>query len=198
MANADNKAAILEKYRATGQFKDALKIIAPDPKRWEECEYEVAKALWTVEVGVKLDKPKAVRTSGQYKILLERLKNRLRADIELAAEAIPLEYQILRGKDSWIAEELKRLLKETEQAVDWNKKRARKASRPLSYARIAAVDAAYLLLRRYGKRPTRSREGDWINLARVLFGNEQADLFDYLKPRLERIQSTLKAIAATR
>jgi hypothetical protein len=177
MPGGDQHAATVAKYRATTQFKKALKIIAPDPQRRTECEYNVATALWLVELAAKM----SVRTPVQHMILLRRLAKRLRADIDLAAKAIPPEYQIRRGKDSWIAEELKRHLAETEQAINCNSKRVRKGSKRLSHARSVPVDEAYSLLKRYSKRPGYSREGPWITLARVLFGNEQADLFDYLK-----------------
>jgi hypothetical protein len=186
MASANNKAALLEKYRDRWHFKDALEIIGPDPERREECEYRIATALWGIELAAKLDKPKAVRTPAQYSKHLETLARRLRADIKLAAKAIPLEYQIRRGKDSWIAEQLKRHLKETERAIDWNSKRVEKASPRLSYARVEAVNGAYLLLKKYSsKRLTLYR---CHKLARVLLQNEQADLYKYLKPRIARLK----------
>ena len=183
MVSADTKAAAIQKYRTTAQFKDALKIIAPDPERQRECEDDVATALW----GVEAAKTKVVRTPAQYKKDLKKLAKRLRADIELAAKAFPLEYQIRRGKDSriWVEEELKRLLEETEQAIKWTSQRVRKGSPRPSWARIVAIDNAYRLLRRYGKKPTRSRDGLWHKLATVLFRDERADLFDLLKRREE-------------
>jgi hypothetical protein len=180
MASADTKAAAIEKYRTTAQFKDALKIIAPAPERQRECEDDVATALW----GVETAKTKVVRTPAQYKKDLQKLAKRLRADIELAAKAFPLEYQIRRGKDSWIGEELKRSLKETEHAINWTSERVGKGSPRPSRARIVAIDNAYSLLKRYGKRPTRYREGSWHKLARALLRDEQADLFDLLERRL--------------
>jgi hypothetical protein len=181
MSKADDKAAIVAKYRATTRCKHALKIIAPDPERQRECEDGVATALWGVECAAKIK----WRTAAQYKKDLQKLAKRLRADIELAAKAFPLEYQIRRGKDSriWIAEELQRHLQETEQAIKWTSQRVRKGSPRPSWARIVAIDNAYRLLKRYGKKPTRSRDGHWHKLARVLFGKEQADLFDLLKRR---------------
>ena len=161
-----------------------MKIIEPDRERRTECEYGIATALWGIDVAAKLDKPKSVRTPVEYRGDLRKLAERLRADIKLAARAFRPEYQLRVGNVSWIGEELKRHLKETQQATDWISKRVRKGSPRVSHARNAAVDAAYLLLKRAGKKPTRSREGDWIKLARVLFGNEDADLFDYLGRRL--------------
>ena len=46
MSKADDKSAIVAKYRATPRCKHALKIIAPDPERQRECEDDVATALW--------------------------------------------------------------------------------------------------------------------------------------------------------
>jgi hypothetical protein len=187
MTGTAEKIGLVAKYRATEAFKQALEIIAPDPERREKCEYDVAVALWGIMVAAKIDKFKSVRTPAQYRSLLQKLAKRLRADIELAAKAFPPEYQIRQGKDSWIGEELKRHLKVTEDAIDWISKRVRKGSPRVSEARIMAVDDAYLLLKRYGKRPTRYRDGDWHKLARVLFGNEQADLFEYLGQRLPHL-----------
>jgi hypothetical protein len=183
MSKADDKAAIVAKYRATTRCKHALMIIAPDPKRQRECEDDVATALWGVECAAKIK----WRTAAQYKKDLQNLAKRLRADIELAAKAFPLEYQIRRGKDSriWIAEELSRHLAETEQAIKWTSQRVRKGSPRPNWARIVAIDNAYRLLKKYGKKTTRSRDGLWHKLARVLLRNEQADLFDLLKRREE-------------
>jgi len=183
MSKADDKSAIVAKYRATPRCKHALKIIAPDPERQRECEDDVATALWGVKCAAKIK----WRTAAQYKNDLQRLAKRLRVDIELAAKAFPLEYQIRRGKDSriWIAEELQRHLAETEQAIEWTSKRVREGSPRPSWARIVAIDNAYRLLKKYGKKPTRSRDGLWHTLVRVLFGDEQADLFDLLERRKE-------------
>lgn len=134
----------------------------------------------------KIDKSKTVPTPTQYRHDLEKLAKTLRAAIELAAKAFPPEYQIRRGKDSWFGEKLKLHLKETEKAINWTGKHVRKASRRHSRARIEAVDSAILLLKKYGKRrPGCSRVGPLHELARKLLGNDQADLFDYFKRRLE-------------
>jgi hypothetical protein len=51
MASANNKAAILAKYRTTERFEQALEIIEPDSSRREECGYDVATALWGIDHG---------------------------------------------------------------------------------------------------------------------------------------------------
>jgi hypothetical protein len=178
--------AIVAKYRATPQFiKEAFKIIKPDPERERECEYQLVAVLSGIEAAATMDKFKSVPTPAQYKRDLQKLAQMFQDAIDLAGKAIPPEYelQLRRGKDSWIGEELKPHLKKTEQAINWVSERVRKGSPRVSNARIMAVDAAYILLRKYGRLPPRvgGREGRWHRLARVLLGNEQADLFDYLK-----------------
>jgi hypothetical protein len=178
--------AIVAKYRATPQFiKEVFKIIKPDPERERECEYELVAVLSGIEAAAQMDKFKSVPTPAQYKKNLLKLAKTLQDAIDLAGKAIPPKYelQLRRSKDSWIGEELKLHLKKTEQAINWISKGVRKGSPRLSYARIAAADAAYILLRKYGRSPTRvgGREGRTHKLAKVLFGNEDADLFDYLK-----------------
>jgi hypothetical protein len=197
MVGAD-KAAIVAKYRVTTQFEDALKIIAPAPERRAECERDVASALWGAEVATKL---KSVRTPAQHKEDLQKLAKTLRTAVNLAPKAFPLEYQIRRGKDSWIGEHLKRHLEETEQAINWTSERVRKGSPRVAFARIQAVDSAYLLLKRYGKRlPGLSHEGPWHKLAKTLLGKDESDatdLFKILKWRLGVLTSVLTLIRAT-
>lgn len=178
MASTDEKADIVAKYRDTRRFKEALKIIKPDPTRRAECEYDVAQALRIVNAAAK----STVRTPRQHREDLEKLAKKLRSAIELAAKAFPPEYQIRRGKDSWfVGEELKRLLDETARAIDWTRERVRKGSPRRSEARMTAVNCACSLLEKYGKEPGRSRVGPWEKLGRKLLGNDQADLFDYFE-----------------
>jgi len=189
MINTD--ATLVEKYRATTQFEDALKIIRPAPERRAECERDVATALLEVEWAAKI---KPVRTAAQHKKELKKLANALRRAIKLAG-AFPPEYQIWRGKDSWIAKALERQLKETEQAINWTSERVRKGSPRVALVRIAAVDSAYFLLGRYGKRPPGlSKEGPWHSLAEALLGKD-SDLFPILRWRLGVLTSVLTPVA---
>jgi hypothetical protein len=185
MADTD-KAAIVAKYRDTERFKKALGVIKPDSSRQAECEYDVAAALWGLEVAAKIDKFPPP-TLGQHKKDLQNLTTTLQRAIKLAAKAFPPEYQIRRGKDSWIGEELDRCLRETEQAIDWVSKRV-KGSPTRGVARTTAVDDAIILLKRYGKRPTLYRVH---KLAKLLLGNERADLRKYLKPQLAVISQII-------
>jgi hypothetical protein len=77
---------------------------------------------------------------------------------------------------------LKKLLKKIEEVLDYiNKNAARKGAPRYNHVKAAVIENARLLLKGYGKKPTRYREGAWHDLARVLFGDESADLFDYIK-----------------
>jgi hypothetical protein len=150
-------------------------------------------------VAAKADKGKLVRTAAQYRRPLQNLAKTLQRAINLAAKAIPPEYLMEPDtRQRWIGdpltEALKRQLKETEQVIIWNDKRVRKGSQRVKLARTAAVDSAFLLLRKYGKKPTLGRDGHWHKLARVLLGKTQADLFDDLKRRHGVLVRVLEAI----
>lgn len=173
MASTGKKVAVIER---------ALKIIAPEPARRQKCECDIAEALRRVEIAAKIDKDKLLPTPAQRINFLQQLSKTLETAIKLARKAIPGRFQN-RVSDgvSWI-EDLKRHRKEIEEAVILiSKHDLRKGSRRFSYARITAVEQAYLLLKMYGKRSTLYRAGDWHELAKVLFRNEQADLFDYIE-----------------
>src|SRR6516162_6378340 len=71
MINTD--ATLVEKYRTTTQFEDALKIIRPAPERRAECERDVATALLEVEWAAKI---KPVRTAAQNKKELRSWRTR--------------------------------------------------------------------------------------------------------------------------
>jgi hypothetical protein len=160
---ARTEAAIVAKYRDTERFKQALKIIKPASECREACERDLATALWGIDVAVKI---KSVKTLAQYRADLRKLASKLRPAVELAAKAFPPEYQIRQSKNSWtVGEELKRHLKETEQAIDWTNKRV---TPRFSWADVTAVDDAYWLLKKYGKKPRGvSHEGPWQNLAKA-------------------------------
>jgi hypothetical protein len=185
MAGPNEKFDVVAKYRATPKFKDALNIIAPDSKHREKCKYEIATALWGIEIAAKIDKGILVQTAAQYKIPLRNLATTLQRAINLTAKAIPPDYKMDPDNGQrWIGdpfgEALKRQLKETEQVIIWNNKRAKKGSQRVKHARTAAVDSAFLLLRKYGGKLTRER---WRKLAGILLGKEEADLFKDLKRR---------------
>jgi hypothetical protein len=183
LATPEKEAATAARFRVTWQFKQAWKILEPDPQRRAKCEGELVFALVGVENAREMDK-KSGSTPGEQRKLLQKLAKTLRV-------AIDLSVQMKRGPISWRpsarswdsrVEFLKRYRKEIEEEVDClDKHEVKKGAPRQSIARMVAVSQAYQLLEKYGDRPTRYRDGPWHELARVLFGNEQADLFDYIE-----------------
>jgi hypothetical protein len=163
------RAALLAHYRAT--IKRARKIISPKAECAAKCEVTIAHALWHVRRAAERDKSKLSRA--EERKLFEKLAKTLRTAID-----ITIQLQLYDVRDPWVAA--------TEDRLKWiddttypspQKGGPRKKS-----ARIYAVWWAHGLLERYGNRPpTRDRLGKWHELARALFGNEEADLFDYLE-----------------
>jgi hypothetical protein len=78
--------------------------------------------------------------------------------------------------------DLKSYLKEIEVVTDYVAKNAVKKGAPrYNEVRADAVGRAHELLTKYRKRPGLSRVGPWHELAGVLLGDRDADLFDYMK-----------------
>jgi hypothetical protein len=83
MAGNDEKFDVVAKYRTTTKFKDALNIIEPDPKHREKCKYEIATALWGIEVATNIDKGKLVRTAALYRRPLQNLAKTLQRGLSI-------------------------------------------------------------------------------------------------------------------
>jgi hypothetical protein len=152
---------------STGRFKQALKIINPDPPRRLECEHDLARSFRRVENAARIDKT-MVTPSKRKKLrrqLAQTLRTAIRRAVQAAAPAVDPRVNDLEG-----------YLKEIESAAH-----VRKGARKFSNARLYAVHQANLLLTKYGKQPTLYRDGPWHELARVLYGSEQADLFDHME-----------------
>jgi len=185
MSSANEKAAIVAKYRATTRFKQALKIIASDPERRAECECDLIEAFRLVEAAARVEKSE--RAPAEQRKLLQQLAKTLRRAIRLAGQARQEEYKPRRTRLDSRIDDLECFLKETEAAADYASKfEVQKGAPRPSSKRAAAVWQAYILLEKYGRqKPTLYREGPWHKLARVLFGDEEADLFDYMEVRYQ-------------
>jgi hypothetical protein len=185
MSKADETFDVVAKYQATSQFKDALKTIAPGIGCREKCKHAIAVALYGVETAARIDKGKLLRTAAQRKRPLKNLATTLQRAINLTAEAIDPNYILEPDiRQRWIENPLpialERQFREIEQVIIWNNKRVRDGSQQIKNARRAAVDSAYLLLRKYSERQTIER---WHTLAGVLLGEKDADLRKDLKRR---------------
>jgi hypothetical protein len=86
---ADAKAALVEKYRATWQFKRALEIISPEAQHRADCERDIVEALMSVERwrGIKSSR----RTPAELRKLLQKLAKTLRVAIDLADQLEPYD-----------------------------------------------------------------------------------------------------------
>ena len=125
------------------------------------------------------------QTPAKQRNLLRKLAKKLHAVINLADQLD--DYWCDNFDISSRMRDLEKLAQamEADAAVIGKKKGAR----PYNEVRAVAVWKAHTLLTEYSKPPTLYREGDWHELARVLFGDEQADLFDYMEDYLARLQS---------
>jgi hypothetical protein len=56
-----------------------------------------------------------------------------------------------------------------------------KHARQYQHHKMYAVVIAKVLIERCGQEPARSRVGNWHVLAQVLYGDDEADLFDYIE-----------------
>jgi hypothetical protein len=174
--------AVVARYRATWQFKAALEIISPALQDRASCESDIIEALKSVEVWREIN---SRRTPAEQRKLLQRLAKALRAAIKIADQLGPWDLWDLPIQHSDIAparaENLKSSLKEIEAAAGYiTKNTMTKGAPKYSDVRAAAVAAAHSLLTGYSEEPGLSREGPWHELARVLFGDMGADLFDYM------------------
>jgi hypothetical protein len=152
-------AAIVAKYRATPQFRQAWKIINPSREHRSECEW------WVVHAILRILRFKEYPTPAEEKKELEEGIKKLRA-------AIPFVGLRLR-------EVLKAHVRIMEILADTIVVEKGKPRRSLG--KTLAVLYAYELLANFGgKPPTRHRKGAWHELSKVLFW-EAKDLFDYLE-----------------
>jgi hypothetical protein len=178
MKGDDWNPAVVAKYRATWQFKAAVKIISPAPQRRADCERDIVEALMSIEVWRDIN---LRRTPAEKRKLLQKLAKTLRVAIDLADQLGPWDIWDLPISflDIPPIEDLKSHLKQIEAASDYiTKNLVRKGAPRYNDARAAAK--AHLLLTKYSRRPGRSREGPWHELARALFRDRNADLFDYM------------------
>jgi hypothetical protein len=165
VARADDEAAIVVQYRATPRFKQAWKIISPKPQSQRECEYDLVRALLLIPIA-----------AGYYdRIKPAESKRQLLRDARKLRAAIPAVH-----RNNKLIEDLNREVKFVEDYA--NSIVVGKGKPRRSMARHNAVHQACELLKKYGSKPPRkSRKGKWHRLAKVLFGDPDADLFDYIE-----------------
>jgi hypothetical protein len=166
------EAAIIERHRATEQFKRAWEIISPDPERQGECEHRLVYAIVLIQREVLFAKGRKKITTAEWK---KDLKKRIKK-LQAAESAVDDEYLAdrLSEKRERMEEELAYL--DTHAVVQKGKPRR-------SEIKVTAVhQARELLLRFSSKQLSLYRDGAWHKLAKVLFGgDDRTDLFEYLE-----------------
>jgi hypothetical protein len=149
------------------QIKRALELIQPASRQRTMCKRDIVQALETVEFN-------RIMTEGSpaaHKRKFGQFAKKLRA----------IEVSDIRhyAKQSWM-EELTSLRRWFEETAD--KIKLRHGSRRLKRSKQFAAIYAYALLLKYRTGPPGlTRDGTWHRLATILYGSEQADLFDYLR-----------------
>jgi hypothetical protein len=135
------------------------------------CEYDIRLALESVEYNKWLRG--AMLSRSAHKKKLQRYAKKLRAVEALESTFVGTDI----GPDCMAR--LKFVLRCYEQTADAIT--LRHGSRRLSASKECATICAYALLVKFGPHPPGlTRGGPWDNLARTLYGAEQADLFHYL------------------
>jgi hypothetical protein len=155
--------AVVAKYGATEQFKLAWKIISPIPEHYSECEYEIVYAILVVRFA-KMGTPG--RPAEEKKDFLTRAK-KLRA----AEAAVYFSASLI--------DDLKREREALERMASSYHVGKGKPSR--SKPKQMAVGHARELLKFGNKQPSLYRDGSWHELAKILFNEDDVDLFDYLE-----------------
>jgi hypothetical protein len=161
------------------QFYDALEKIEPKPECVVRCENEIVRALMHVDVGRFIDHDRipneTLRKMGSKAVkallTIETFWNRTHLSFG------PFNQEHM---DSSFGEQVRKYRGIVERGIEsigrYN------GSKPRSYARQHAADSAHRLLYNFGDHhPTLTREGHWQELATILYGDQNADLYDYLQ-----------------
>jgi hypothetical protein len=174
------------------QIQDSLRLLAPTPERRDECEREIKRALDII----KLESTTGVIGSKQHKLAIRDFEKALRRVKTARRNLIGPERGwteegddedlLPLGLDQWIAY--------------CEEERAR--PRPQSFRRAGnpkyqAVYWAQILLRNFGHQAGKTRGGEWAQLAAILYGKPDADLYSillrfrpFIRPSLHRRPKT--------
>lgn len=157
--------AVVKQFRNSGTFKEAMKLIDPAPERATECEQRLLNAMEVIVFYAR--RFDGFRTPAEIRGILAKQVETLR-----------------KIEDDAIYERAFRdhARRERERIEPLNEREVPLGSRRPSSAKFNAVRFAHDLLADFGKRkPGLSRDGNWHKLALILFGNAEADLFDYMQ-----------------
>jgi hypothetical protein len=149
------------------QIRKALEVLAPLPEEFGECRCRIEHALDIMEstiraaTAIKSERAAAQETGRGYYGALERLLAASRAHAH-AGGALGISITSI------------------ERALQWRSKFSRALPSGAIIQRQAAA-LAYSLLWQSNHAAVTTRGGAWHTLGAILCGDQQADLFDYLR-----------------
>jgi hypothetical protein len=160
-------AAALAPLGHTPRGKNALELIRPRPAQRTQCEHAVERAIQHIEADKALEKFSTPTLSADLKKRCRSVAKKLRA-VEVS--------NLVSGS----FREQARRERETLEILA-NRLRARPGGHRKKAAKQVAVHVAHRLLTNFGSHPPKhTRGGAWEELAAILYGERDADLFDYL------------------
>jgi hypothetical protein len=161
------------------QIRKILELLQPPPGRRAECEYDIQLAFDRVERGADAARTFRITTSKKGRAALKRYcaaLRRLRIALDSLDPAIRPWLSIamaVSGKSI----DLVREIRIAEALLDQPSPPSRRdASR-----NKLGVAASYDLLKWWGHKAPVTRGGKWAQLAKILAGGPDVDLFDHLR-----------------
>jgi hypothetical protein len=148
------------------QIREALQVLAPLPQEFSECQCRVEHAVYIMEStkrgakAVRSERAATKETGRRYYGALGRLLVASRAHARAGgAIGIPIAH--------------------IERTLEWRSKYSRMLPSGAIVQRQAAA-LARSLLQQLNRRIVTTRGKTWHRLAAILYGDREADLFDYL------------------
>jgi hypothetical protein len=164
-----------KRLRASRHFKKAMKLIGPMPERAAECERRLLYAIGAVTRAERIDN---LPTPAKMRDVLTKRVETLRK----------IEKDAVHGRTFRDRARLER-----ERLEEMTRRKVPLGSRRPSGAKFNAVRFAHDLLADFAKRPPGlTRDGDWHELALILFGDRKADVFDYMQAFKSRPKQPLR------
>jgi hypothetical protein len=162
MEDEDRFQALEARVHGDPHFNHVMALIKPNPERTPDCKRKVFDALMRLEIARRTDQlptPAKMRD-----ILMDH------ADVLRRIE-----------KDAVYSHGFRDQTRRERQRLEGLMRDVPPGSRQLSDAKYNAVHFAYHILLEFGGGPPGlTRQGGWHKLATYLFGDDDADLFEYM------------------
>lgn len=155
------------------QIRDALKLLAPPPGDRAECLHDVGVALDRVEFGTAAARSFKVASSKRGKV---KLRSYLAALRRVKAAAAALDPAIR----PWFSLPQAVIDREIATTEAFLARPPRPSGGSDASRKKATVSVAYDLLRWWNHKVVCTRGGEWAELAAILAGDQDLDLFDHM------------------